>query len=173
MSLPRTAIVLSGEVSDEQGHAISGALVMHQSFGYRFSTLTDVNGHFDTNDIHFHSSRLPSSVRVLAQHIPSGLGAAGVLRDPTRTGKSHGRIILKPAYVLTGSVTDPAGRSIPAAYVKLLEGSSSVIVTEVTTDANGVYCIRSVPPEGDNLKYAIVAYAEGFGQTAAKRIFPG
>ncbi|GAF93532.1 unnamed protein product, partial [marine sediment metagenome] len=38
------------------------------------------------------------------------------------------------------------------------------------TDANGVYCIRSVPPEGDNLKYAIVAYAEGFGQTAAKRI---
>ena len=168
--LPRTAIVLSGEVSDEQGNAISGALVMHQSFGYRFSTLTDVNGHFDTNDIHFHSSRLPSSVRVLAQHIPSGLGAAGVLRDPTRTGKSHGRIILKPAYVLTGSVTDPAGRSIPAAYVKLLEGSSSVIVTEVTTDANGVYCIRSVPPPGDNLKYAIVAYAEGFGQTAANRI---
>ena len=170
VSLPRTAIVLSGEVSDEQGNAISGALVMHQSFGYRFSTLTDVNGHFDTNDINFYSSRLPSSVRVLAQHIPSGLGATGVLRDPARTGKSHGQIILKPAYVLTGSVTDSAGRSIPAAYVKLLEGSSSVIVTEVTTDANGVYCIRSVPPPGDNLKYAIVAYAEGFGQTAANRI---
>ena len=171
VSLPRTAIVLSGEVSDEQGNAISGALVMHQSFGYRFSTLTDANGHFDTNDIHFFSSRLPSSVRVLAQHIPSGLGAAGVLRDPTRTGKSHGRIILKPAYVLTGSVTDPAGRSIPAAYVKLLEGSSSVIVTEVTTDANGVYRIRSVPPpEEGNLKYAIVANADGFGQTAANRI---
>jgi len=170
VSLPRTAIVLSGEVSDEQGHAISGALVMHQSFGLGFSTLTDANGHFDTNDIHFHSSRLPSSVRVLAQHIPSGLGAAGVLRDPTRTGKSHGRIILKPAYVLTGRVTDPADRSIPAAYVKLLKGSSSTIVTEVATDSNGVYCIRSVPPEGDNLKYAIVANAEGFGQTAANRI---
>jgi hypothetical protein len=170
VSLPRTAIVLSGEVSDEQGNAISDALVMHQSFGYRFSTLTDVNGHFDTNDIHFHSSRLPSSVRVLAQHIQSGLGAVGVLRDPTRTGKPHGRIILKPAYVLTGSVTDPNGRNIPAAYVKLLTGSSSEIVTEVTTDTNGVYSIRSVPPVGENLTYVIVAYAEGFGQTAAKRI---
>ena len=126
--------------------------------------------HFDTNDIHFHSSRFPSSVRVLAQHIPSGLVAAGVLRDPTRTGKSHGRIILKPAYVLTGRITDPASRSIPAAYVRLLEGPSNVIVTEVTTDANGVYCIRSVPPEGDNLKYAIVAYAEGFGLSQVNQI---
>jgi len=169
VSLPRPTCTLSGEVSDEQGHAISGALVMLLPFGLGFHRLTDANGHFEMS---YYSSRMPSSARVLAQHAPSGLGATAVLRDPTKSGQFHGRIILKPAYILTGRVTDPTGRSIPAAYVKLLQRRYRNLFTEVATDVNGVYSIRSVPPEGDNLKdgYAIVAYAEGFGLTQVNQI---
>ena len=152
-----------------QGHAISGALVMLLPFGLGFHRLTDANGHFEMS---YYSSRMPSSARVLARHAPSGLGATAVLREPTKSGQFHGRIILKPAYVLTGRVTDPTGRSIPAAYIKLLQRRYRNLFTEVATDANGVYSIRSVPPEGDNLKdgYAIAACAEGFGLTQVNQI---
>jgi protocatechuate 3,4-dioxygenase beta subunit len=169
VSLPRTACTLSGEVLDEQGRVLSDALVMLLPFGLGFHRLTDANGHFEMN---YYSSRMPSSARVLARHAPSGLGATAVLRDPTKSGRIHGRIILKPAYVLTGRVTDPTGRSIPAAYVKLLQKRYRNLFTEVATDANGVYSIHSVPPEGDNLKdgYAIAACAEGFGLTQVNQI---
>lgn len=169
VSLPRPTCTLSGEVLDEEGHAISGALIMLLPFGLGFHRLTDANGHFEMS---YYSSRMPSSARVLARHAPSGLGATAVLRDPTKSGQFHGRIILKPAYVLTGRVTDPTGRSIPAAYVKLLQRRYRNLFTEVATDANGVYCIRSVPPEGNNLKdgYAIAACAEGFGLTQVNQI---
>ena len=167
VSLPRLACTLSGEVLDEQGRVLSGASVMHLTFGYHI--LADANGQFEHST---YVTPLPSKVPVLVRHTPSGLGAVGVLRDPTKSGRFHGRIILQPAYVLTGCVTDPAGKSIPAAYVKLLMGRQSRLVTEVATDANGVYCIRSVIPPGNNLKdgYAIAACAEGFGLTQVNQI---
>jgi len=169
VSVRRPTCTLSGEVLDEQGHAISGALVMLLPFGLGFHRLTDANGHFEMS---YYSSRMPSSARVLARHAPSGLGATAVLRDPTKSSQFHGRIILKPAYVITGRVTDPAGRSIPAAYVKLLQRRYRNLFTEVATDANGVYCIHSVPPEGENLKdgYAIAVCAEGFGLSQVSQI---
>ena len=175
ISLPRTACIVSGEVLDGQGRTLSNAQVMQMGFGPR--TLTDTNGWFDTSHMGFYMSRLPSKVRVLARHISSGLGAIEMLEDPNKSGRPHGQITLKPAHVLTGAVTDPAGRSMPAAYVKLLlttsvTGSYPILVTEVATDANGVYCVRSVPPQPDNLKdaYAIAACAEGFGITTVGKI---
>ena len=167
VSLPRSAIVLSGEVLDEKGQAVSGVSVMQTSFGPR--TITDAKGHFDTSEFHYFSSRLPSKATMLARHIQSGLGAIGVLEDPTKSGRPHGRIILKPAFNLTGNVTDPTGKSIPAAYVKLLEGSNNAVVSEVATDPNGIYYFRSVPPPQDKLEYAIVARTKGYGQTAANQ----
>ncbi|MHC4560952.1 MAG: carboxypeptidase regulatory-like domain-containing protein, partial [Planctomycetota bacterium] len=175
VSLSRSAIVLSGEILDEKGQAVSGVSVMQTSFGPR--TITDANGHFDTSDTHYFRSRLPSKVTMLARHIQSGLAAIGEFQDPTRSGKFHGRIILKPAYVLSGSVTDPTGKSIPAAYVKLLlegpaTGAHSRPLAEVITDANGVYSISSVPPPLDDLNnaYVIAAYTEGFGITMVRQI---
>jgi len=47
VSLPRTAIILSGEVLDEQGHTLSGASIIQTTFGPR--TFTDTNGQFDTS----------------------------------------------------------------------------------------------------------------------------
>jgi protocatechuate 3,4-dioxygenase beta subunit len=178
ISLLRTACILSGEVVDGQGQVLSGATVVYQEWG-QVRTLTNAKGQFDTSHIGFHiaSGRLPSRVRVLARHVPSGLGAIDVLKDPGRSGRLHGRIVLKPAYVLTGRVAEPSGRGIPAACVKLMlagppGGPHSRLVTEVTTDANGVYCIRSVPPQSEDLKdaYVVAACAEGFGITTVGKI---
>ena len=172
--LARSAYILSGVVVDEQGRTLSGASVMQWGFGPR--ALTDSRGKFDTSNIYMFTSRLPSSVRVLARYVPSGLGAFAKLEDPSRSGDLHGRIVLKPAYNLTGKVVNPAGRSIPSAYVKLLQagggsgqimGAHSKMVTEVTTDADGVYCIRSIPHPGggSNNACVIAVYAESFGPT--------
>ena len=163
VSLPRNACILSGEVVDGQGHTISNVQVMQMGFGPR--TLTDTNGRFDTSHIGYYMSRLPSKIRVLARHISSGLGGIGTLEDPDKSGRPRGRITLKPAHTLTGRVTDPNGKSIPAAYVKLLQGRYRTPITEVLSDANGAYYIPSVPNPGDNPQdsYAVTACAEDFG----------
>jgi protocatechuate 3,4-dioxygenase beta subunit len=168
VSLPRTAVVLSGEVLDEEGNPVSGVFVMQASFGPR--TVTDANGHFDTDDTDFHVSRLFSKVTMLARNTRSGMASLGIFQDPNRTGKLNGRIILKPAYVLTGRVTDPLDKGIPAASVKLVHGSNNTLIAEIATGPDGMYRIRSVPHPDDKLEYAIVAQAEGFGQAAAKQI---
>ncbi len=169
VSLSRTAYTMSGEVLDEQGHKLSGASIMGTSYGPR--ALTDVNGQFNSSDMPCFISRLPSRNKVLTRHVQSGLAAFGTLRDPTRSGRLHGQIILKPAYIITGRVTDPSGKNIPAAYVKLRQGRYGTVFTEVTTDSNGVYSIRSVPlPDEDEPKYVIDLCAEGFGHTIVKHI---
>ncbi|UCD27728.1 MAG: carboxypeptidase regulatory-like domain-containing protein, partial [Planctomycetota bacterium] len=178
--LPRTACILSGEVVDEQGNMLSGASVLEFNCGLHLSTFTDVNGRFKMS---YHSGRPPSRVSILARHSPSGLAGTGVIQYSGESGRFDGRIIAIPAYTLIGRVIDPNGRSIPAANLKLLlavgEGSTLQVmgwhsrpVAEATTDANGVYCIRSVPPPGNRPKdaYAIVAYAEGFGITMISQI---
>ena len=169
ISFTCTACILSGEVLDEQGRMLSDALVMLLPHGLGFHRLTDANGQFE---FIYYMTRLPSKQQVLVRHTPSGLAASAVLQYPNKSYKLRDRIILKPAYELRGRVTDPAGRGIPAAYVKLLQRRYRNLFTEVTTDANGVYCIRSVPPPGDNLKdgYAIAACAEGFGLNQVNRI---
>ncbi len=168
VALRRTARILSGDVLDQQGNMLSGASVIQISFGPR--ALTDANGQFDTSNTHYFVSRTSSRTRVLARHVPSGLAAVGMLEDPNKFGRPHGRIILKPAYTLTGCVTDPNGKGIPAAYVKLLQGRYRRLITEAATDANGAYCIRSVPRPEDDLGYVITARAEGFGVTQVSQI---
>ena len=169
VSMSRMAYTISGEVLDEQGRAVSGASVMGDSYGPR--ALTDVNGQFNSNDTPCFISRLPSRTKVLIRHVQSATAAFGTLRDSTRSGRLKGQIILKPAYELRGHVTDPNGRSVPAAYVKLQQSRYRTVFTEVATDSNGVYSIRSVPlPDGNEPKYVIAVRAGGFGQTIVKHI---
>ena len=178
--LPRTECVLSSEVVDELGDVLSWASVMKRNIGLHFSTFTDTNGRFEMS---YHRGRPSSRESILVRHSPSGLAGTGVLQYSDESRRLGGRIILKPAYTLMGRVTDPAGRNIPAANVKLLlsyeeESRMSLmeshikLITEVTTNANGVYRIRSVPPLGDNSMdaYTFVAYAEGFGLTMVSQI---
>jgi peroxiredoxin len=154
---------LSGEVLDEKGQLLPDASVMQLGFGPR--ALTDANGYFDTSHVQYHMLRLPAKVRVLARHESTGLGAVGVLEDLNRSGQPRGRITLKPAYTLTGNVTDPDGKGIPAAYVRLLQGQNHLLVTEVFTDSNGVYHICSIPPLENYVRdsYTITAGGDGFG----------
>ena len=178
--LPRTACILSGEVVDKQGNVLTGASVMVQGIGLHISTFTDVNGRFEMS---YHRGRPPSRVSILARHSSSGLAGTGILQYSEKSGRYGSRTVLKPAYTLMGHVTDSAGRNIPAANVKLLlsagerssapvMGFHSNLIVELNTDANGIYCIRSVPPPGDGQRdaYVIVAYTEGFGMNMVNQI---
>ena len=107
---------------------------------------------------------------MLARHTLSGLAATAELRYPAKSSRFHGQITLEPAYELTGCVGDRTGKSVPAAYVKLFRGRYRQLVTEVATDANGLYSIRSVPHPENDLEYAILACAEGFGLSQISRI---
>jgi protocatechuate 3,4-dioxygenase beta subunit len=167
--LPQTNCILSGDVLNEKGQPLSDALVRLWPGGFGL-TYTDANGQFDTSHIGLSITPMPSKEQVFVRHVPSGSAAIGVLRDPTKSGNLHGRVILKPAYTLTGCVTDRAGNRLPAALVRLLvsgpsTGSLSRFITEVATDMNGTYCIPSIPSLDDGWYYAVAARAEGFGST--------
>jgi len=163
ISLPRTSCIFSGNVLDEEGRPLPDTLVMQVGFGPR--ALTDADGYFDTSHVQYHMLRLPAKVRVLARHESTGLGVVGVLEDPNKSGRPRGRIILRPAYTLTGHVIDSDGKGIAAAYVRLLQGQNHILVTEVCTDSNGIYYIRSVPPLENYGRdsYTITAGVDGFG----------
>jgi len=97
----------------------------------------------------------------------------GVLEDLNRSGRPRGRITLKPAYTLTGNVTDPDGKGIPAAYVRLLQGQNHLLVTEVFTDSNGVYHICSIPPLENYVRDSYTITAGGDGCNAACQVETG
>ena len=166
ISLPHTTYPFSGEVLDEQGNGVAGASILHFDFGLPFTT--DTNGTFYISNYYFQNK--PSKVRVIVRHEATGLAAIGDLQDPNKTGTFHGRIVLRPGYVLTGRVTDTTGKSIPAAYVQLLHGRYLRLITDVPTDPNGIYRINSVPAEQDKIEYAVIARAHGYGQTMLSQI---
>ncbi len=163
--LSHSAYFYSGQAVDEQGNPLAGAEIMEEGFGPR--VVTDANGYFNTKNIHLFGTILPGSADILARHESTGLAAFVRLRDPNRTGHLMGKVVLKPAYTITGKVTDPNGNAIPAAYVKLVDGKLIRPYIKAGTDPNGIFNILSVP---NSPQYAIIASAEGFGVTKVSLI---
>jgi hypothetical protein len=179
---PRMAVCMSGTVLDPQGRALSEAFVAHLRM-LSASTYADANGRFKYT--YYYSSttgRLPLKELVLARHHASGLADIVELQDPSRSGRFEGQIQLKPAYSLTGRVTDPGGAGIPAAYVRLLNVNSNgsyvkangdlipcrdqIPAAEVVTDANGVYHIRGIPMLPSDYYYVVAVHSAGFNESS-------
>jgi protocatechuate 3,4-dioxygenase beta subunit len=176
------AVRVSGTALDPQGRVLSEAFVAHLPM-LSASTYADANGRFEYT--YYYSSPtgvLPSRELVLVRHHTSGLANIVELQDPSRSGRFEGRIQLKPAYWLTGRVTDPGGVGIPAAYVRLLKVDSNgsyvkpngdripwrdqIPVAEVVTDANGVYHIPGVPMLQSDYYYVVAVHSAGFNESS-------
>jgi len=168
VSLPHSSYYYSGQAIDEQGSPLEGTEIIQEQFGPRMVTNTD--GCFDSSNEHVFITRLPSKIKIFARHESTGLATFTQLNDPNRTGHLSGKVILKPAYTITGTVLDPNGQAIPAAYVQLVEGQSCTIIAEVATDSNGQYTIRSVPYSQDDLNYFVVGCAHGYNYEVGGQI---
>lgn len=165
---------VSGTILDPQGRPVTGASVVHFPFGLAPATNSD--GRFE----YMYYTNGPAFEHTLwIHHQESGLANMAEVNDPSGRRHLTGRITLRPAYTLAGRVTDPNGRGIPAAYVRLILASlqrsphRTSIPAEMTTDANGFFEIRGVPSlpvDSSAHYYAVVARAPGYNETSVDSV---
>lgn len=155
--LDRYACV-SGLVLDEAGHPVAGAVVTNAL------RRTDEAGRFE--------ARLPPDgppVVWFARHTQRNLAVAA---DGAGLGPSP-RITLEPAVVISGTVTDPNGKEIPAARVGLFVNMPDGLAghgPDVTTDPQGRFEIGAVVPEREGFSYRLSVDASGYGCVRYRRI---
>jgi len=149
--------LVSGLVVDESGSPVGGAAVNDGA--------TDEAGRFE---VPFPSEE--SSFRVwIARHVRDNLAAVvNVERDDKPV-----RIVLRPALIVTGRVTDPNGIEIPAARVGLHVRAADGLTPcghEMITDSQGRFTIRAVVPGGGDMEYRISVNVAGYGARLYGRI---
>jgi protocatechuate 3,4-dioxygenase beta subunit len=161
---------VAGTVLDLKGRPLAGASVLH--FPFMPAPSTNDEGRFEYI---YYTNGSASTHAVWIHHQSSALASMAEVNDPSNQRQLTGRIMLQPAYSLTGRVVDSNGRSIPGAYVRLVLASPHYsprrisVLAEVITDANGVYEIRGVPvPPSDFYAhyYAVVAHASGCNEAS-------
>ncbi len=152
-----------GIVRDQAGQVVSNAVVTVVPNG-NGAVRTDANGRFRVG-LEVQSKE----ACIFARDEQRNLAGVTELRDLNRPVE----IIVKPALIFSGRVTDPNGRSIPVArvqFVNLYAGWLSRIGGEVITDANGRFEIPAIPPPQEDFSYRLSFRAAGYGSIRYERI---
>ncbi len=153
---------VSGLVLDETGQPVSGVLVKALPFGQE--GLTDQAGRFEVG----FDPDSPCE-RVFARYIERNLAAIVDVEDRSKQVK----VVLKPALSITGKVTDPKGVGIPAARLVFwlcIRNMLTPCGSEITTDSQGRYGMRAVPPEQTGFEYRISVSSSGYGDKQIERV---
>lgn len=159
VDLPHNACTASGRVLDPNGQPVEGAWV-RRDWIY---TISDNQGRFGFPTTYF-SGGPPDGLEFLVRHGPTQRAAKAFLHDPNKDGHVHGEVTLIPASLLTGRVVDPNGRGLPAAYVILMCKYNMRRITQVVTDAKGVYQIPAIPASlSKSNPLTLVARVKGYG----------
>jgi hypothetical protein len=153
----------SGTVRDQSGQAAAGAVVAAVPPGHT-AVRTDTAGKF------YLCWRVESKETYLfARDERRNLAAAVEVKELSRPVE----IVLKPALILVGRVTDPNGVPTPAAKIQLVIRCSNWLAyagTKILTDANGRFEIPAVPPPQKDFNYCINVDAAGFCSIEHERI---
>jgi protocatechuate 3,4-dioxygenase beta subunit len=152
---------VSGVVRDEAGQPLAGTAVRVQPMG-KEEVLSDAQGRFRVAwDMRDWSAKTENYLVAL----DSRHKLAAVL--PTIKDGNEVDLTLRPAATLVGQVVDINDRGIPGVEVLvMLRGptwSSRLFRSDtITTDAQGRFEVRTIPPEQG---YHITAMADGYGRT--------
>ena len=153
---------ISGIVIDENGKPVSGVLAAANPVGGTDST--DKEGRFEIEL----DPEQPCK-RLIACDKANNLAAITEVGDISKPIQ----ITLKPALSITGQVTDPDGRGIPAARLALALRASSYTVSlgdEVLTDSQGRFELDAIPAIEEGMEYRISVYSSGYGSREYDRI---
>ena len=140
---------------DASGRAVPGAVVAVVPPGHP-ATRTGADGKF-----HINWRVVSKQAYLFARDERRNLAAAVEIRDRNRPID----IVLKPALMLAGRITDPNSLPIPVARIRLyarLGGWLAYIGEEIITDTEGRYEIPAVPPLQKDDIYRINVNAAGY-----------
>jgi protocatechuate 3,4-dioxygenase beta subunit len=148
---------ITGTVTDASGTRVSGVLVsaFGMSSGTGYYSETDESGSYTFSGVTAENYQLcfdPS----YAAGPPVGGYAAQCYHDQLSAGTANpvtvgasGAVtvdaVLRPGAVITGQVTDSAGRGIPNAYVETYDAGGAYLYPFGVTDEQGSYRLTGVP----------------------------
>ena len=152
----------SGTVRDQSGRAVSDATVAVVPPGN--AVRADAKGKF-----HINWRVVSKQAYLFARDERRNLAAAVEIRDRNRPID----IVLKPALMLAGRITDTNSLPIPAARIQLvahLSGWLAYVGEEIVTDTEGRYEIPAVPPQQKDDIYHINVNAAGYCPLRFERV---
>ncbi len=155
---------IEGTVTDEDGHPAGDVLVTVHPSGD--DIYTDAKGHFAA---HYEARNADQGLCLMARDRARSLAAVvrtTELREPVQ-------LSLRSALTVTGRVTDPNGKGIPAARASLsvtLWNFLCGIGEEVLTDPEGRFELKAIPPVQEHFDYRISLHAGDYAPKTYKRI---
>jgi hypothetical protein len=155
---------VSGVVRDPNGLVVSEAEITALHANYQ-SIRTDKSGRF-AFDVDW-TSRVRSGY-IFARHLARNLGGISEVTDDNELN-----IELRPAFSVTGKVTDQDARPIPAARVELVSGGKfgeKYFADEVITNSRGCFLIPTIPQTVGGIYYYIKVSASGYSQVQSGKI---
>ncbi len=156
-----------GRIIDEQGNPVRNVVVVSKPICNQMAR-SDSQGLFKVRWYDPPQSR-PRTMCLLVQDQTHHRAALAQIDD----GLLSLQVQLSPAYTIRGQVSDPQGRGIPTASVRLrasMPGWSTDVGFAVTTDQQGDYEIRTLPKQVDYFKYRLAVSAKGYGPTEVKDV---
>ena len=156
--------MLKGSVVNADGYPAKDVSVIIHPFGDQ--VYTDQDGQFIAG---YDEERTGQGLFVMARYPEHSLAALVRTKDL----KKPVELILSPALMVKGKITDPNGIGIPAARVSLCIDFArcfSGLGREVLTDSHGYYVFNAIPPEHNDFNYRVSVHAAGFGPKEFDRI---
>ncbi len=155
----------TGTVTDCTNNPISGADIFYYAADHE-PVRTGSDGRFEAS-----VGWLPNGRRFLiARDAQRNLSA--IVDVPEEGG--HSNVVLKPAMIVRGKVTDSEGKGIGAASVRLTVDIKSAALewglAETITEPTGNYYIPAILPKEDGFSYRVIVDAPGFGPVARRRV---
>jgi len=152
---------VAGVVRDEGNKPMEGVKLRICPIGRQDAT-SDAEGRFvvgwDPRDSHGSETLIRFLV---GRYEEDNLAAAVEIGEDTETLD----IKLEPGVILTGKVTDPDGKGIEGAAVRVfVRGPNwdlSLVCDQAKTDAEGAFEVKAIPAEH---KYDVCMIAEGYGE---------
>jgi len=153
---------ITGVVRDEKGKPIEGVKLQVCPMGGREGATSDAEGRYEvTYNVGDWFDREAPVMFLICRYEEGNLAAAVQIYEDTRKID----IKLKPGVTFTGRVVDPNGDGIANALILFTlrrpSGNSVIGREQPTTDAQGKFEIKAVPPEQ---KYSLYTRAEGYNE---------
>jgi uncharacterized protein YfaS (alpha-2-macroglobulin family) len=166
-------MAVAGFVSDEEGHPLSGVVailnnkraIVTDQRGYFLLTAVSLRSYEGLNLVFRKKGYLRESrfvnwdIRKPFNSIRVVMNRSDRPNKPEKPAVGFKRSLFDSREcTIRGAATDEEGNTLPGVSVTLYKTGDPDLVVETTTDANGEYCLRHIPPGKYTLYFSLIGF---------------